>query len=176
LGFPYHLKKINDFKSFLLNKQEIHHNSTGKYINETIINKDDYNKTIFQIRYYKFKKIKEYCKNNENIILVNLDYLQNDENCIHFLKEINDKYKLNKTDFSLITKHTKNSKLIKNTEYSTNYQDYQDIIDSQKNIEIENEINNLTYFIKISDKSVSDIYSKFISSSTSSSSSCSLSR
>ena len=45
-------------------------------------------------------------------------------------------------------------------EYKTNYQDYQQTIDLYKNIDIENEINNLTYYIKISDKSVSNIYSK----------------
>ena len=32
--------------------------------------------------------------------------------------------------------------------YKTNYQDYQDKIDLYKNIEIENEINSLTYYIK----------------------------
>ena len=156
---PYQLKKQNNFESFLTNKQELDHDIEHKYINNTFVNKDDKNKTIFDIRYYKYNKIKEYCEDNDNIILVNLDYLQNDENCIHFLSEINKKYNLKKTNFSLVKKHTKNSKNIKNIKYDTNYQDYQETIDLYKNQEIENKINNLNYYIKISDKSVSEIYS-----------------
>jgi hypothetical protein len=161
---PYHLHKMKYFNCFLEKKQKIN-NKDDKYVNDIIINKDDQNKTIFDIRYYKLKKIKQYCQENENIILVNLDYLQNDENCIHFLKEINNKYNLNKTNFSLIEKHTKNSKDIKNKVYETKYEDFQETIDLYKNKEIENEINNLTFFIKISDESVKKIYSNFILSS-----------
>ena len=145
---PYHLKKINNFESFLLNKQEIEDNSTHKYLNNSFINRDDRNRTIFEIRYHKFNKIKEYIQNNENIILVQLDYIQNDDNCIHFLQEINKKYNLNKKNFTLIKKHTKNSKHIKNIQYKTNYQDYQETIDIYKNEEIEDQINELTYYIK----------------------------
>jgi hypothetical protein len=156
----YHLKKQKNFESFLIKKQELDNNMEHRYINNTFVNKDDRNKTIFQIRYFKYNKIKEYCKHNENIILVNLDYLQNDDNCRHFLNEINRKYKLNKKNFVLIEKHTKNEKQIKNIDYNTNYEDYQKIIDSYKNTEIENEINKLTYYINISDTKVASIYSK----------------
>ena len=158
---PYHLKKKKDFKSFLLDKQEIDTNHSPKYINNSLINKDDQNRTIFQIRYLKYKKIREYCEKNENIILVNLDYLQDDTRCMNFLKEINDKYKLNKTNFSLINKHTKTSQDVKNIEYSTDYKEYQELIDSNKNIEYENEINNLSFYMKIQDDAITALYSNF---------------
>lgn len=156
---PYHVKRMNNFESFLLKKIEIE-NRDEVYLNNKFINNDDINKTIFELRYYKYQKIKEYCDNNENIVLVNLDYIQNDENCIQFLKEINNRYKLNKTKFSTIEKHSKNSKNMKNVEYKTNYKDYQTTIDLYKNVEIENEINNLTYYIKMTEDSISTIYSK----------------
>jgi len=157
---PYQLKKKENFKSFLIDKQDLDTSIEHKYFNNTFVNKDDKNKSIFQIRYFKYNRIKEYCKHNENIILVNLDYLQNDDNCIHFLNEINKKYKLNKKNFVLIDKHTKNDKQIKNIDYKINYKDYQQIIDLYKNPAIENEINKLTYYINISDINVASIYSK----------------
>ena len=157
---PYHLKQMDEFETFLTKKQQLIFH-THKYLNNCPVNFDDKDKTIFQIRYYKYKKIKEYCQKNENIILVNLDYLQDNDNCLHFLKEINDKYNLNKKNFSLIEKHTKNSKNIKNTDYDTNYENYTEIIDAHKNEEMEKEINDLTYFIKLNKPKIKEIYSKF---------------
>jgi nuclear transport factor 2 (NTF2) superfamily protein len=103
------------------------------------------------VRYHKYHRIKEYCEQNENVILVSLEYLQNDDNCIHFLKELNTRYNFNKKEdeFKLVEKHTKNRNIpLKNRTYKINHEDYQSEIDKHKNIEIENEINNLTYFIK----------------------------
>ena len=117
----------------------------------TVYNSYDEGHTIFEVRYHKYQRIKEYCENNENVILVNLEYLQNDDNCIHFLKEMNNRYNFNKKEdeFKLVEKHTKNRNVpAKNRTYKTNYEDYQSEIDKHKNIEIETEINNLTYFIK----------------------------
>lgn len=134
------------------------------YQNNKIINLEDEGKTIFDLRYHKYQKIKDFCHDRKNIVFVNLDYLQNNENCLTFLKEINKEYKLGKEYFTLVDKHTKKQQNLlvqnnkgfivvsdiyaKNKDYKINYEDYQEIIDQHKNTEIENEINNLTYFIK----------------------------
>lgn len=59
---PYELKQTwnNDFKLFLQTKH-LSNNYWKKSNNETL-NKDDNNKTIFEIREYKFNKIREYQK------------------------------------------------------------------------------------------------------------------
>jgi hypothetical protein len=162
---PYQIRfKDHNFKTFLNVKLKIPYDNIYIYTNNKQINLLDEDKTIFEIRYYKYQKIKEYCETNNNIILVNLEYLQNNDNCIHFLKQINNKYNLQKTNFYTIDKYTKtnvmlikdnnNIKLVsldntnKNKKYTINHDDYQEEIDKNKNIEIENEINNLTYFIK----------------------------
>jgi hypothetical protein len=151
---PYHLINLNKFDTFLTTQITSKHIERREenvlYNSNKPINFEDVGKTIFQVRYYKYLKIKEYCENNENVILVNLEYLQNNDNCIEFLKELNNRYNFNKKEeeFKLVEKHTKNKSKIKNKTYETNYEDYQEIIDKHKNIEIENEINNLTYFMK----------------------------
>jgi len=149
---PYHLTNLHNFDTFLnttITNKHIEKREENVFYNTIVpINYEDIGKTIFQVRYYKYLKIKEYCKTNDNIILVNLEYLQDNNNCIQFLKEINTKYNFNKKDFKLVEKHTKNKTTIKNKTYTTNYSDYQEEIDKHKNINIENEINKLTYFIK----------------------------
>jgi len=150
----YHLNNFNNFKKFLttpFKEDDVEKRKEFCIYGNIPVNFEDIDKTIFQVRYYKYLKIKEYCEQNENIILVSLEYLQNDDNCIHFLKEINHKYNFNKKEdnFKLIEKHTKNGNMnLKNRTYKINHEDYQLEIDNNKNIEIENEINNLTYFIK----------------------------
>jgi hypothetical protein len=149
---PYHLTGIDTFDTLLNVKftdEYIEKRDENVYLhNNKIINFEDRNKTIFDIRYYKIQKIKEYCQANENIVILNLEYLQKDENCLKFLKDLNDIYKLGKKTFSLVEKHTKDKSDVKNKVYDTNYHDYQETIDKYKNESIENEINNLTYYIK----------------------------
>ena len=162
---PYHLTNLDNFDTFLnttiTNKHIEKRDENFFYNSNRPINYEDIGKTIFQVRYYKFLKIREYCKANDNIILVNLEYLQNNNNCIQFLKEINNKYNFNKKDFKLVEKHTKNKTTIKNKTYDTNYSDYQEEINKHKNIEIENEINKLTYFIKYNKQAKINFNKKF---------------
>ena len=146
---PYCIKITSNhtFTNFL-NEPLSLRNINRHNINNLMYNSYDEGHTIFEVRYHKYQRIKEYCEQNENVILVSLEYLQNDDNCIHFLKEINNRYNFNKKEdeFKLVEKHTKNRNISeKNRTYEINHEDYQSEIDKHKNIEIENEINNLTY-------------------------------
>ena len=144
---PYELKKkFNNFNKFLKIKHES--NNYWKKQDGSILNDDDNNKTIFEIRYYKFKKICEYKKLNKDVIFVNLSFLQNKENLYFFLNILNNKYIKNPC-LKYITelKHTKINKNIKNRIYNIEIKNYKSIIDFYKNINIENYINNLTYII-----------------------------
>lgn len=162
---PYQIRfEERNFNSFLNVKMKIPYDNKYIYYNNKQINLEDEGKTIFGMRYFKYQQIKEFCNQHNNIILVNLEYLQNKDNCIHFLKEINKKYNLQKTNFYTMDKYTKTQIMLeknnnainlikvdettKNKKYTIKYQDYQEEIDKNKIIEIENEINNLTYFIK----------------------------
>ena len=147
---PYciHFTCNHTFTNFLNEPLSI---KNKQHISPIRYNSYDEGHTIFEVRYHKYQRIKEYCEQNENVVLVSLEYLQNDDNCIHFLKELNTRYNFNKKEdeFKLVEKHTKNRNIpLKNRTYKINHEDYQSEIDKHKNIEIENEINNLTYFIK----------------------------
>ena len=85
----YHLERIDDFKDFLLNNQISNEQGIKDYKTMDIINKDDNNKTIFDIRYYKFNKINEYKNRNNDVIFVNLTFLQDKNNMKLFLNELN---------------------------------------------------------------------------------------
>ena len=145
---PYELQHVrwqNEFDLFL-NIKQLSNNYWKNCYNETI-NKDDNGKTIFQIRAYKFNKIMEYKKKNKDVILVNLSFIQNDKNLSEFLDFISDKYipKLKIKNYILNIKHTKNNLTQKNRIYNINADKYRDIINSNKNDEIENFINKLTF-------------------------------
>jgi hypothetical protein len=144
---PYHLIKHNNFKYFLTlpqisNETQLIDNRTNKIVNE-----DDNGKTIFQIREYKFNKIMEYKKNNKDVILVNLSFIQNDENLSQFLDFLYEKYmktsKVNNYIYNI--EHTKDGTNNKNRTYNIDINKYRDIIDSNKNEEIENFINSLSF-------------------------------
>ena len=145
---PYELKESewnNDFNLFLNIKQLS--NGYWKNCNNEVLNKDDEGKSIFQIRYYKFNKIMEYKKNNKDVILVNLSFIQNEKNLSQFLDFLSEKYipKLKVNNYKLNIKHTKNNSNQKNTTYNINIDKYRDIINSNKNEEIEKFIDNLTF-------------------------------
>jgi hypothetical protein len=135
----YHLVKIEDFGEFLINKQQ-----------NDINDLDDNDKTIFEIRYYKIQKIIEYYKNNENVIFVNLSFLEDQNNLLYFLQKLNEKYMNNSLDNNFITKinHTKTGEEIKKRNYNIDLQKYQNIVNTYKNEEIEMFINNMTFDIK----------------------------
>jgi hypothetical protein len=145
---PYELNKSkwnNDFNLFLNTKHLS--NNCWKDSNNITLNIDDNDKTIFQIREYKFNKIMEYKENNKDVILINLSFIQNEKNLSQFLDFLCDKYMPNlKINYILSIKHTKDGSNNKNKIYDDiNIDEYRDIINSNKNIEIENFINNLTF-------------------------------
>ena len=133
---PYNLNRSNNVEEFLTKKQTS---------NDLVpFNRDDNGKTIFEIRYYKFQKIMEYAKWNNDVIFVNLEYLQSESNLFHFFQFINSTY-MNKSRSNYITKipHTKNGKPILNREYDVDISQFKPIIDKYKNTEIESFIRNL---------------------------------
>jgi hypothetical protein len=145
----YHLEKIDDFSNFLSRKQQSIEKYLLDYKTNEYLNNDDNNKTIFEIRYYKFKKIMEYKQNNNFIIFVNLEFLQDEKNLLDFLQKLNNIYMDNSIKNNYITQipHTKiNTKLL-NRIYDINSNDYEDIIKKYKNEEIETFINNITFNI-----------------------------
>lgn len=119
------------------------------YRTNNILNKDDNFKTIFEIRKCKYDKICDYKEKNNNVIFISLNFLQNEDNLLHFLKTLNEKYvKIPKDNYILSIKHTKNNSNFKNRLYEINLCEYEDIINQKINSEMENFINNLTFIVK----------------------------
>lgn len=152
----YNLKYIDKYDEFLTCKQSITENKYLDFITNKPINYDDNEKTIFEIRYHKYKHIIDYYNNNNNVILVNLSYLQeNNENVLVFLTNINNKYNLNKSEYTTDFIHTKKlfDKSITNEKKRTYIQPidmclYNKIIDLNKNNDVEKFIDNLQFIIK----------------------------
>jgi len=146
---PYELKRLwnNDFNSFLHTKHLSCNYWRNGNNNNRSLNEDDNNKTIFQIREYKFDKIMEYNKNNKDVVLLNLSFIQNEENLAQFLDFLSENYipEFKDKKYILSLKHTKNSSNNKNRTYDINVDEYRDIIDLNKNVEIEDFINSLTF-------------------------------
>lgn len=146
---PYELQKArwnNDFKLFLTVKQSSC--NYWKDSNNVSINADDNDKTIFEIREYKFKNILEYKNKHEDVILINLSFIQNDEKLTKFLDFLSEKYmpNLNSNMYTLSIKHTKDKSDVKNRKYVMNIDDsISQIIISNKNVAMENFINQLTF-------------------------------
>ena len=143
----YHLKQIHDFGRFLTIPQESNESRLLDYETNKCLNADDNNKTIFEIRYYKFNKIIEYKKNNDFIIFVNMLFLQDENNLLGFLDKLNsicmNKYIDKKYNTQL--PHTKIKQIgVQNRKYNIDVDEYKDIINKHKNVEIETFINNLT--------------------------------
>jgi hypothetical protein len=143
----FHLKKYNSFIDFLTLPQQSSEIQLLDYRTKECLNKDDNDKTIFQIREYKFNAIMNYKKNNKDVILVNLSFIQNDTNLSQFLDFLANKYipKLKVSNYICNIRHTKDFSNKKNRTYDININDYRDIINSNKNEEIENFINTLTF-------------------------------
>ncbi len=157
---PYDLLRIKNFNDFLTSPQKSfwgnNQHGTTNLNSETnkVINDSDNGSTIFDIRYNKFNKICEYRDKNKDVIFVKLEYLQNEENLLNFLKSLSDKYGIEKkNNYSLNFEHTKinpafcGDKNIKNRKYDINIDDFIDTIDLYKNIEIEKIIDNMTFTI-----------------------------
>jgi hypothetical protein len=143
----YELKEFNLFEDFLKHPQTSCEKKFLDYRTNRCLNEDDNNKTIFQIREYKFNKIMEYKNRNKDVILINLSFIQNEKNLSQFLDFLSEKYmpNLKVNSYILSINHTKDNSKDKNRNYDINIDEYKDIIDSNKNLEIENFINNLTF-------------------------------
>lgn len=145
---PYELnpESWNNNFGLFLNAKQVPKSIWKNYKNEPI-SIDDKGKTVFEIRYNKFNKIMEYKKRNKDVILVNLSFIQKENNLEEFLNFLTDKYipKLKVNNYSLSIKHTKDGSNNKNRSREININEYKDIINSNKNEEIENFINNLTF-------------------------------
>jgi len=142
---PYHLVPFKEFDKFLTTRQQSCETFLLDHQTMRCLNEDDNEKTIFDIRYYKFNAIMDYTNKRPpgNIVFVNLSYLQ--ENTLTFLNTLNARY-LNLTDPVFITEmnHTKDPDLnAKNRTYDIVISDYQDIIDTRKNEGVEDFINHL---------------------------------
>ena len=137
---PYHMTRRDNFTSFLTLPQKMVDGG------ESML---DDNKTIFDIRYSKYKGMLQHFNTNKNVCIVKLDYIQNDANCLHFLKSVNSVYKLNKkTPYITTIPHTKDKSNCKNRKLKVNASDYLSIINANLNSAIEHEIESLTFKIK----------------------------
>lgn len=153
---PYHLKKFKSFKNFLTKKQQSVEKKFIDFRTQKPINIDDNNKTIFEIRYYKFKKIFEYLENNNDVIIINLECLQNDILCKRFLEKLKEEYGFKPKVQEFITNipHTKSKKNNeKNRDYGINIKPYEKIIKKNRYLDVERNINNL-FLIKSNNKIV----------------------
>jgi len=143
---PYELKRIDNFHDFLTMPQQILPSEMLDFRTMKIFNADDEGKTIFDIRYYKYYNIMEYKKINRYVVLVSLEYIQDEKNCNTFLNELKKKYYLENERFvTYVRTHSKSYKREKNTKYEINPEDYKNIIDKYKNLAVENHINNLKF-------------------------------
>jgi hypothetical protein len=144
---PYHLKMYDSFNEFLTLPQKSIEEEYVDYRTNQCLNDDDNDKTIFQIREYKFNKIIEYKNNNKDVVLLNLSYIQNENNLSHFLDYLSDKYMLHLkvNNYILQINHTKTNLNEKSKIYNINIDEYRDVINANKNVKIENFINNLTF-------------------------------
>jgi hypothetical protein len=145
---PYHLAKFNNFTDFLTLPQIVIEDKY-KTVEGHDVHMIDNNKTIFDIRYSKYKGLIQYFNTYNNVCIVNLNYIQNDSNCLLFLKNVNSSYKLNKTTPYITTiPHTKNNSKYKNRLTKIKLTDYLSTINTNLNSKLEREIESLTFKIK----------------------------
>jgi len=144
---PYELSRnFDNLKQFLTKK--LIPNTPLKKPSGIILNHDDKDKTIFDVRYHKFNNIINYKNTQRDVILVNLSYLQNETNLQEFLQTLNDLY-IHKpiTNYVLCIPHTKSGKETKNRSYTEDINTYENIISKHRNDNIETFINSLTFSI-----------------------------
>lgn len=146
---PYHLEPCGTFQDFLTCTQK----SSEKLLicAETgeILNADDNEKTIFDIRYSKYAKIMEYTQQHCDVMFVGLSYIQRDP--MRFLCELNRKYTLclNEDKLKPVRRHTKTR--IKgeiNRKYKIDPDEYRSMIDRYSDDSVEQVITGLSAGIK----------------------------
>jgi hypothetical protein len=142
-------KRTPNFTDFLMKKLSNSNTAFKNYVTKLPINIDDNDKTIFDIRYFKYKQIIKYANRNKNCIFIDMHYLQNPKNCLNFLIQLNNKFHLGKSvkegDYvTRIAQHTRTKKTgYINRNHKINAHDYIGTINDHKNTEIEEEINKL---------------------------------
>ena len=148
----YHLEseKITqeNFKEFLVKTNKTSVKDFKDYRSRKIANIEDNGKNVFEIRYYKFNGIMDYKNRNKNIVFVNLEYLQNQDNLLDFLKQLDENY-LQRNNNNYITNiaHTKDKKGLNNRKYDINIDCFEKMIQNSKNNFIEEYIKNLDFEI-----------------------------
>jgi hypothetical protein len=141
---PYHLALYNDFNSFITQKQILNDGWSKDGNTGLPLNYHDKDKTIFEIRYFKLRYILDYASKNSNVVLVNLDYIKNPDNCKLFLEMMIKIYNLSC------------NKMVLELPYEISYtkqiniDEYRNTIDKAKNKEYEEFVQNLTFSIKYS--------------------------
>ena len=146
---PYELIPFQNFEQFLTYCQT----PFGSFRNAkdgSIINIDDFGKTIFDIRYHKFAGIVRYCKNNKDCVFVNLNTLQDEFKCNCFIDFLKERYGLISKNsdnvvsfpYQLATGKKIKSEKDKNRKYF-DIDSYRNIIDLLKHHDIEKDITNL---------------------------------
>lgn len=81
------------------------------------VSRDDVGRDIIEIRYHKLVHLIDYMGISPNIIVVNLDYLQN--NTLSFLKNISSSFSIYQVEKPIVNiKHTKCGRMIKNRNYA----------------------------------------------------------
>jgi hypothetical protein len=137
---PYHLKRMDTFTDFLTLPQAAIDDRHDAVV--------DNNKTIFEIRYDKYKGMMHHFNTYGNVCLVQLDYIQNDANCAQFLHAIQQAYKFNKpVSYTTILPHTKTNANVKNHRPKLP-SEYISIINQQLSPVLEHAIETLTFKIK----------------------------
>ena len=146
---PYELRRFHQFNEFLIGKQRPVSPFTDYYTGK-LVNYDDLDRTIFQIRYKKYKDIVDYCKNNDNCIVISLDFLQDETKCDSFIDLLKEMYNIDTENeeniTSIETQLATGKKITTQSEKNRIYFDVSEFnndIDLWKDGEIENHINNL---------------------------------
>ena len=100
---PYHIDNTNQtFSQFVTTSTK---NNDPRKDHDTNVCKHEQNKTLFQLRYNKYKKYKELAR-NFNVILVNLQYIQTYPK--KFLSKLSKRFSLEKNkEYIPILYHTK---------------------------------------------------------------------
>ena len=137
-----HLNKlINKHRSSIIEPTEYFR----EHKNLLPMNFVDEGRNIFEIRYAKLDSYFSYMKSNNDSLIISLDTIQNDGNCLKFLEFLNKNYKLGNENFELINKNLKTYSNQKNTIYSTDISLYKPLINKLKNHSVESFINNLSW-------------------------------
>jgi len=144
---PYELStNFGNFEQFLTTK--LVPDTRLRKSNGTILNEDDRNKTIFDVRYHKFKKIINYKNTQRDVIFVNMSFIQNETYLRRFLQTLHYKYlpiPIPITDYILSIPHTKNGSENKNRSYTEDINKYKNLISKHRDDDIESFIDSLTF-------------------------------